>query len=154
MSRSAAPKNTARKLSNAQKAGELRAEGMTYAQIAAELGVAKSSVGNLLAESKSIAVDRMADHGARIVAEEDARLLKIIESGWAMVADIAGRADKDGTPVSYKAANALATVLRASESRRKLYGVDAPTKIEATTTRIELPSPEDEADILAKLPPL
>jgi hypothetical protein len=43
----------------------------------------------------------------------------------------AGKCDKHGAPIGFKAASALGTVLRASESRRRLYGVDAPTKLTA-----------------------
>ena len=154
MKKTANPKDTARKLANAKKAGELRAQGLTYRQIAAELGIGRSTVGDLLGESKALALAEMTEHGHVIRDMEDARLLEIIEAGWAMVQDIAGRVDKDQTPVSYKAAAALTTVLRASESRRKLWGVDAPTKIEATTTRVELPDDDQAAEILAKLPPL
>ena len=152
--RSPNPKDIARKNERAKRAGELRAQGMTYRQIAAEIGCSHRSVGDLLGESKALALAEMTEWGHTIRDMEDARLLEIIESGWAMVQDIAGRADKDGTPVSYKAAAALTTVLRASESRRKLWGVDAPTKIEATTHRVELPGPEKEAAILARLPPM
>lgn len=154
MGRSPHPKNTARKLETAKRAGELRAEGMTYRQIAASLGVATATVGDLLGESKAMALAEMTEWGHVIRDQEDARLLEIIEAGWSMVERMAGQSDKDRVPVDYKAAAALTTVLRASESRRKLWGVDAPTKIEATTTRVELPGPEDEAAILAKLPPL
>jgi hypothetical protein len=44
--------------------------------------------------------------------------------------------DDKRNPTYYKAAQALATVLRASESRRKLYGVDAPIKVQTTTTNV------------------
>ena len=147
-------KESARKLEMAKRAGELRAQGMTYRQIAAEVGCSTSSVGNLLGESKAMALAEMTEWGHIIRDQEDARLLEIIDAGWAMVQHIAGCTDKDGTPVDYKAAAALTAMLRASESRRKLWGVDAPTQIEATTTRVELPSADDEAEILAKLPPL
>jgi hypothetical protein len=43
----------------------------------------------------------------------------------------AGKCDKHGAPIGFKAASALRTVLRASESRRRLYGADAPTKLTA-----------------------
>lgn len=154
MKKTANPKDTARKLANAKRAGELRAQGLTYRQIAAELGVGRSTVGDLLGESKALALKEMTEWGHVIREQEDARLIEIIEAGWAMVSRVAGVVDDKGVPVDYKAAAALTTVLRASESRRKLWGVDAPTKIEATTTRVELPGPEDEAAILAKLPAL
>lgn len=145
-------KLTARKLENAQRAGVLRAQGLTYRQIAAELGIAHGTVGNLLGESKALALAEMADHGRVIRDQEDARLLDIIERGMGMVEAIAAHSDQFGVPVGHKAAAALQTVLRASESRRKLWGVDAPTRIEATTTRIELPSDEEAAARLADLP--
>ena len=148
MSRSAHPKNTARKLTNAQKAGELRGEGMTHQQIADELGVDRKTVGNLLAESRRLSLDRMADLGEQIIAQEDTRLLGIIERGMHMVDRLTDQSDKDGIPIDYKAAQALATVLRASESRRKLYGVDAPTKIQ--TSSVEPLSDEAALAIIAE----
>lgn len=50
--------------------------------------------------------------------------------------------DKHGVPVDYKAATALGTVLRASESRRKPYGVDTPTKL---TTRFQPEMTDEQA---------
>jgi len=152
--KTAHPKDTARKLVKARKAGELRAQGLTHRQIAVELGVSASSVGNFLAESKALALKEMADWGRVIRDQEDARLLVIIEQGMSMVERVNGVCDKDGVPVDHKAAAALTAVLRASESRRRLWGVDAPTRIEATTTRVELPDDDEAAEILANLPPL
>ena len=73
--------------------------------------------------------------------------LDIIERAMAIVDARTGRNDKHGVPVDYKAANAL--VLRASESRRKLYGVDAPAKM--TTTFEPLMTDEEAKRILAEL---
>ena len=91
----------------------------------------------------AIGVQRRAgDLGEQIRATEDVRLLDIIDRGMAMVEAVAGRQDQHGAPIDYKAASALGTVLRASESRRRLYGVDAPTKV---TASFAAPMTEEEA---------
>ncbi len=154
MSRSAHPKDVARKLVKRERAAELRADGWKLADIATELGCSIGSVHNYLSEALEEANRRAGDLGGQIRAHEDIRLLDIMERAMAMVDAVTGRNDKHGVPIDYKAANALGCCVRASESRRKLYGVDAPTRIEATTTRIELPDADEEAVILAKLPPL
>ena len=65
-----------------------------------------------------------------------------------MVDAMTDQTDKHGLPVGYKAANALGTVLRASESRRRLYGVDAPTRI--GTTFVPEMTEEEATAILAE----
>ena len=63
---------------------------------------------------------------------KDFQLLDIVDRVMAMVDAAAGKCDQHGAPIDFKAASALGTVLRASESRRRLYGVDAPTKVTAS----------------------
>lgn len=150
MSRSKYPKDIARKLRNRERAAELRADGWRLADIANELGCSIGSVHNYLAEALQAANRRAGDLGELIRAQEDIRLLDIIERGMTMVEACAGQSDRHGTPLDYKAANALGVVLRASESRRKLYGADAPTRI--TTAMVHDHMTEDEAAaILAEL---
>ena len=132
MSRSLHAKDIARKLRNREAAADLRADGWKLADIATELGISVGSVHNYLAEAKQEANRRAGDLGEQIRATEDVRLLDIIDRGMAMVDAAAGKCDKHGAPIDFKAASALGTVLRASESRRRLYGVDAPTKVTAS----------------------
>jgi orotate phosphoribosyltransferase-like protein len=132
MSRSIHAKDIARKLRNREAAANLRADGWRLADIATELGISIGTVHNYLAEAKQEANRRAGDLGEQIRATEDVRLLDIIDRGMAMVDAAAGKCDKHGAPIDFKAASALGTVLRASESRRRLYGVDAPTKLTAS----------------------
>jgi orotate phosphoribosyltransferase-like protein len=132
MSRSLHAKDIARKLRNREAAANLRADGWRLADIATELGISIGTVHNYLAEAKQEANRRAGDLGEQIRATEDVRLLDIIDRGMAMVDAAAGKCDKHGAPIDFKAASALGTVLRASESRRRLYGVDAPTKLTAS----------------------
>ena len=148
MTRSAHPKDEARKLRNREAAAELRAEGWTITAIAKELGIGIGTVHNYLSEAKQEANQRAGDLGEQIRAQEDIRLLDIMERAMAMVDAVTGRNDKHGVPIDYKAANALGVVLRASESRRKLYGVDAPAKM--TTTFVPEMTDEEAERILAE----
>ena len=132
MSRSIHAKDIARKLRNREAAANLRADGWRLADIATEIGISIGTVHNYLAEAKQEANRRAGDLGEQIRATEDVRLLDIIDRGMAMVDAAAGKCDRHGAPIDYKAATALGTVLRASESRRRLYGVDAPTKVTAS----------------------
>ena len=132
MSRSIHAKDIARKLRNREAAANLRADGWRLADIATEIGISIGTVHNYLAEAKQEANRRAGDLGEQIRATEDVRLLDIIDRGMAMVEAVAGRQDQHGAPIDFKAASALGTVLRASESRRRLYGVDAPTKLTAS----------------------
>ena len=132
MSRSIHAKDIARKLRNREAAANLRADGWRLADIATEIGISIGTVHNYLAEAKQEANRRAGDLGEQIRAAEDVRLLDIIDRGMAMVDAAAGKCDRHGAPIDYKAATALGTVLRASESRRRLYGVDAPTKVAAS----------------------
>ena len=132
MSRSIHAKDIARKLRNREAAAELRADGRKLTDIATELGICVGTVHNYLAEAKQEANRRAGDLGEQIRAIEDVRLLDIIDRGIAMVDAVAGRQDQHGAPIDFKAASALGTVLRASETRRRLYGVDAPAKVTAS----------------------
>ena len=142
MSRSSHAKDIARKLRNREAAANLRADGWRLADIATEIGISIGTVHNYLAEAKQEANRRAGDLGEQIRAMEDVRLLDIIDRGMAMVEAVAGKCDQHGAPIDFKAASALGTVLRASESRRRLYGVDAPTKV---TASFAAPMTEEEA---------
>ena len=121
MSRSIHAKDIARKLRNREAAANLRADGWRLADIATEIGISIGTVHNYLAEAKQEANRRAGDLGEQIRATEDVRLLDIIDRGMAMVEAVAGKCDQHGAPIDYKAASVLGTVLRASESRRRLY---------------------------------
>lgn len=150
MSRSAHPKDVARKLVKRGRAAELRAEGWKLADIAAELDCSIGSVHNYLSEALQEANRQAGDLGAQIRAREDIRLLDIMEHAMTIVEQMRDAVDKHGNPVGYKAAAALSVMVRASESRRRLYGADAPAKVQATTFVPEM-SEEEAARILAEL---
>jgi transcriptional regulator len=150
MSKSAHPKDTARKLRNRDTAAQLRAEGWKLADIAKEIGVSNGTVHNYLAEAKQEANKRAGDLGEQIRAQEDVRLLDIIDRSMAIVDAVSGQTDKHGVPIDHKAATALGTALRASESRRRLYGVDIRTPIMPQKFVPEMTDEEADA-ILAEL---
>jgi transcriptional regulator len=150
VSRSAHPKDVARKLVKRERAAELRADGWKLADIATELGCSIGSVHNYLSEALEEANRRAGDLGSQIRAREDIRLLDLMERAMAMVDAVTGQTDRHGVPIDYRAATALGVVVRASESRRRLYGADAPAKVHATTF-VPLMSDEEAARILAEL---
>ena len=148
MSKSAHPKDTARKLRNRDTAAQLRADGWKLADIAKEIGVSTGTVHNYLAEAKQEANKRAGDLGEQIRAQEDVRLLDIIDRSMAVVDAVAGRCDKHGVPIDHKAVAALGTVVRASESRRRLYGVDI--RPSAVPPPFDTMTNEEAAAILAE----
>jgi hypothetical protein len=148
MSKSAHPKDTARKLRNRDTAAQLRADGWKLADIAKEIGISNGAVHNYLAEATQEANRRAGDLGEQIRAQEDVRLLEIIDRSLTSADAVAGQTDKHGVPIDHKGVAALGTVLRASESRRRLYGVDAPAHI-TTTWQPEM-TDEEAAAILAE----
>ena len=149
MSKSAHPKDTARKLRNRDTAAQLRADGWKLADIAKEIGVSNGTVHNYLAEAKQEANKRAGDLGEQIRAQEDVRLLDIIDRSIAIVDAVSGQTDKHGVPIDHKAVTALGTALRASESRRRLYGVDIRTPV--TPPPFETMTDEEADAILAGL---
>jgi hypothetical protein len=134
---------------SAASAAELRADGWTITAIAKELGIGVGTVHNYLAEAKQEANRRAGDLGEQIRAQEDVRLLDIIDRSMAVVDAVAGQRDKHGVPIDHKGVAALGTALRASESRRRLYGVDSPAKI-TTTWQPEM-TDEEASAILEEL---
>ena len=100
------------------QAMRLRLRGMTYRAIAAELGVnEKTAFGDVAAVLERTREEANEDAG-RAIAMEVERLDALIASAWPSV--------ESGDTA------AIETARRLGESRRKLLGLDAPTRQEVT----------------------
>jgi len=138
------------------RAAQLRGRGLSYRAIAAELGVSVSSAHQAVARAFR---DTLAEPAEQARAVELARL----EAAHDVAAAIMGRdhitvshgrivEDSDGNPIldDGPALQAVAAVVRASESRRKLLGLDAATKTENINTAVPQDAELQERTHMAK----
>ncbi len=144
---------------NDARAARLRVKGKTYQQIADELGYVDHT-GALNAVRRALAAAPR-EAGAEAQQVELARLDKLVEAATRIletdhlaynnkgVVEWEGAALKDDAP----ALAAVAALMRLSESRRKLLGLDAETKVALSGgVRYELVG-VDPADITGSDPP-
>jgi hypothetical protein len=119
------------------EAARLRSRGMTYRQIAAHLGV---TVGNAHAAVQRALAEVIAEPAADALAFELERLdqlyqaaLKVLEAQHITVSN--GRVvELDGVPLpdDGPVLQAIDRLVRISESRRKLLGLDQPAKTQVS----------------------
>ncbi|MCF8786881.1 hypothetical protein [Rhodococcus ruber] len=116
-----------------RRALDLKREGYTWAEVADMVGYASK-------QSAQRGVERLLD---RIEAEdvdlyravEGARLDAAWREQWAHLAAM----NKSGTPAAVTAsAAAVSSLVRISERRSKLLGLDAPTKVDVGSSSIDL----------------
>jgi hypothetical protein len=140
--------NSEQRAEQAARAYEMRLQGQRLAAIGRELGIATSTVHKLLAEHvaarvdpladayRAMELDRLDDLTVRAYAVLTARHV-VVQHGKVILDPDSGEPMLDDAPVL----NAIDRLVRLSESRRKLLGLDAPLKADVTVT------PVDPADI-------
>jgi hypothetical protein len=129
------------------RAYELRAiRGMTLRQIGDELGVHHTTVHTWLREEISNRLDPLKDQYLqyeldRLDHMQQATLVVLDNPGRVVTVMVAGPPDEEGNPTlvprdhiivdDRKILGAIDRLIRISESRRKLCGLDAPVKVSA-----------------------
>ncbi len=114
------------------RAFALRKEGKALRAIAAELGVSHEMVRRYVRDGLADLNRSRLDDATELRALEEARLDGLLEGLW--------------SPATTGDEKAAAVALRVCESRRKLLGLDAPTKSEITG--------KDGAPLVEKEPPV
>lgn len=127
----------ARRAQEREQAYELRLRGRTLRQIADDMGCSNAKVHQLLREEITERLDPLKDQYLqyeldRLDAMQQA-VIAVLEQPWTVVSAIG----PDGTMRAYaipddrKILGAVDRLVRISESRRKLCGLDAPVKVQA-----------------------
>lgn len=118
------------------RAAELRGQGMTYAAIARELGVSTPNAWHAVRRAFRDTLMEPADQArsvelARLEALHD-KAMAVLERDHITVSHGRIIEGPDGTPLldDGPRIQAINTLLRVSESRRKLLGIDAPQSLE------------------------
>ena len=127
----------------AAKAYAMRLKGETNAAIGEELGVSRETVRTLLAEYRTALTEPLADELRRV---ENDKLDRLEAVAWKILEEnhVAFQHGKvvslDGKPLSDKEPvfKAIDRLLKTSESRRKLWGADMPTKSEHTVRTVDV----------------
>lgn len=135
-------------VARAAQAATLRAQSLTYQQIADRLGYSSKAkaweaVQQVLADTVAEPAEAVRTFELEKLDALERRYLDIIErntTAYDATAEVA-REQEDGAPVYASEAElmrvtiaAQAGLLRVSESRRKFLGLDAPTKVDVGTT--------------------
>lgn len=137
----------ARRTQEREQAYELRLRGRTLRQIAADMGCSTAKVQDLLREEIKERLDPLKDQYLqyeldRLDAMQQA-VIAVLEQPWTVVTVSyeTGEVDDDGKPEwglrkiaivdDRKILGAVDRLVRISESRRKLVGLDAPVKVQA-----------------------
>jgi transcriptional regulator of nitric oxide reductase len=135
-------------------AAELRGAGLSYDAIAKRLGVSKSNAWEAVQRAFRDTLREPADQAravelARLEAAHDAAMA-VLARDHVTVSQGRIVKDNDGTPVidDGPVVQAINAVMRLSESRRKLLGLDAPQRHELTMGEIDA-ALEDAAAQLA-----
>jgi len=115
------------------QAVELRRGGQTYQQIGGQLGVSKQSAYRLVARALAELTHKTKEVTEALVRLELERYDAMLYALWLKV--------EDGKE------SAILAALRISDARRKLLGMDAPTKTSLTD-----PSGEEAADVVIYIP--
>lgn len=96
---------------------ELKRRGMSYSQIARELGISKTTVGKRMKRILDAARDELKQSSQHLLVVEMMRLEALHEAWWP-------QAIGDGTPKDIEAAK---LIIKISERRGKLMGWDTNT---------------------------
>lgn len=125
MGSGAKPKTSPERLDAAAKALEavrLRRNGMTYQEVADEIGYSsKSSAFEAVKRGLAEVRDLTAEEAEELRTLEAMRLDGALQVAWAIMED-----EDAGNETRLKAVD---RVVKTSESRRKLFGLDGPIKI-------------------------
>lgn len=127
----------------AQTAYAMKLKGETNTAIGEALGVSRETVRTLLTEYRTALTAPQADELRRV---EDDKLSRLEAVAWKILEEnhVAFQHGKvvslDGKPLSDKEPvfKAIDRLLKTSESRRKLWGADMPTKSEHTVRTVDV----------------
>jgi hypothetical protein len=119
-----------------ERAYELRLAGRTHRQIAADMGISHGTVQNLLREEIANRLDPLKDQYLQYELDRldhmQQAVLAVLQQPWtAVVAPGPNGVQTYVIPDDRKILGAVDRLIRISESRRKLCGLDAPVKVQA-----------------------
>ena len=151
--RQVVPKLDAKALERAKRAAEamtLKARGHSMQEIADELGYASKAVAEK--DIRRALLETMQQPADELRAMEYNRTMLVIRGAWDLIADPQPLVDKTGHPVTLIGEDGSEyavpdqaiidrhhqTILKASESLRKLMGLDAPTRSVSARAAISL----------------
>jgi hypothetical protein len=155
------PRPSARRVDAAQRdarALELRAAGLSFRQIAQQLGVSVGAAHKAVTRGLDRTLQEPADRLRRLERERLDRLQLaagavlrarhvVIQGGKPVIDPVTGRPYTDHAP----ALNAIRTLIAIAERRAKLDGLDAPTKVDANVSlqvAWERASPQEHITLL------
>lgn len=142
----------ARRAAEREKAYDLRIRGLTLRQIADELQCGKDKVHTLLREEIHNRLDPLREQALqyeldRLDHMQQAVLVVLDNPGRVVTVFVDGPPDEEGSPTlvprnhvivdDKKILGAIDRLVRISESRRKLLGLDAPVKVTGDLTVTE-----------------
>jgi hypothetical protein len=126
------------------EAARLRAQGLTYRQIADTMGlsgkaVAYASVQRCLADTLGPPAEELRTLEGERLDDMTRRLHEIIVAEHIVIQHGKIVRDKDGEPLKDHdpVLKAITVLLRVSESRRKLFGLDVATKADVTIHQVD-----------------
>jgi predicted transcriptional regulator len=140
---------------------ELRKQGLTHAEIAAEVGVVRTTVTKHLSAAMADLATQRLEGANDLRAMELAQLMEVRDRAlvaWARYEGqnavvVVGSGPQayvsEGEPIDAKGARLLAEVTRVSESIRKMLGLDAPQVVH--TASVADMSREDAERILDEM---
>lgn len=136
------------------EAARLRGEGLSYTAIGKRLGISRSHAWEAVRRAFRDTLTEPAEQAravelARLEALHD-KAMEILESQHVTVSNgQIVRLDGQPLPDSGPVLAAINTLVKVSESRRKLLGIDAPAKMELTLEAINAALAATDADLAA-----
>ena len=114
------------------EAHRLRVHGYTHVEIADMLDVSHQTIMRDLAAHRQQLIADTQDVAAVIRDDVAVGVRDAIAKAWSILDRYTDRDDDDGQPIDAKAVPALRHVLDGYGRLAKLYGADAPVRVEAT----------------------
>lgn len=113
------------------EAHKLRVAGYTQAEIADELGVSQPTIYRDLARHRAFLIAETQDVASVIREDAAAGVRDAIGEAWRILDRYRDQDSQQGEPIDAKAVSALRHVLDGYGRLAKLYGADAPIRVEA-----------------------
>ncbi|MGW3365959.1 sigma factor-like helix-turn-helix DNA-binding protein [Streptosporangium canum] len=138
-----ARRNSAQTAEQTAASYELRLTGLTIREIATRLGIPSSTVHVRLTAALQERVDPLVDQYRAVELDRLDRLTvkawEVLEQGHVVVQHGKIVRDEDGNPVrdDGPVLQAIGTLLRISERRSKLLGLDAPIAVDANVHQVD-----------------
>lgn len=129
-------------LERMREAHRLRMDGMKQVDIAAQLGVNQSTVARYLAQARAELVEETQGLAATLRRREAEGVRAAIEAAWQIVDACL---EAEDPVVKAKGAAAVGQVFKGEERLARLYGLDAPIRVEGSFTPM---TPEEAQAIL------